>query len=59
MSIKSLDDVAGAVARHRYHVSDYALRFEDSYEPDDCTRRSQQTATVNTSSYSSTSTGSR
>ena len=33
VSIKSLDDVAGAVASHRYHVSDYALRFEDSYEP--------------------------
>ena len=32
VSIKSLDDVAGAVASHRYHVSDYALRFEDSYE---------------------------
>lgn len=33
VSIKSLDDVAGAVASHRYHVSEYALRSEDSYDP--------------------------
>jgi hypothetical protein len=31
--IKSLDDVAAAVAGHRYHVGDYALRSEDSYDP--------------------------
>lgn len=31
--VKSLSDVDAAVARHRYHVGDYALRFEDSYDP--------------------------
>jgi hypothetical protein len=33
VAITSLEDVAGAVASHRYHVGDYALRFEDSYHP--------------------------
>jgi hypothetical protein len=31
--LQSLDDVAAAVEGHRYHVGDYALRFEDSYNP--------------------------
>jgi hypothetical protein len=31
--IRSLSDVAAAVARHRNHVDNYQLRFEDSYLP--------------------------
>lgn len=33
VSVKSLDDVAEALAGHRHHVSDYPLRFEDSFSP--------------------------
>lgn len=31
--IRAVNDVSVAVAKHRHHVYDYALRFEDSYTP--------------------------
>ncbi|MDX1886764.1 hypothetical protein [Mycolicibacterium sp. 120270] len=33
VSVKALADVAEAVARHREHVGEYALRGEDTYDP--------------------------